>query len=76
MVLTLAIWAAWLAAERRWSPVATRWVRYAAAAAAVQVTLGIATLLLSVPVSIAVAHQLGAVALLTVLLVGAERVRG
>ncbi|NUQ12362.1 MAG: COX15/CtaA family protein, partial [Gemmatimonadaceae bacterium] len=44
--------------------------------AAVQVTLGIATLLLSVPVSIAVAHQLGAVALLTVLLVGAERVRG
>ncbi|NUQ13568.1 MAG: COX15/CtaA family protein, partial [Gemmatimonadaceae bacterium] len=26
VVLTLAIWAAWLAAERRWSPVATRWV--------------------------------------------------
>jgi cytochrome c oxidase assembly protein subunit 15 len=40
--------------------------------AAIQVTLGIGTLLLAVPVSLGVAHQLGAVALLTTLLLALQ----
>lgn len=75
LLLALATWAAWVVAERQWPPGARRWMRSAAAVAGIQLGLGIATLLLSVPVSLAVAHQLGAVALFTVLLVGTERTR-
>jgi cytochrome c oxidase assembly protein subunit 15 len=76
-VLTaLAVWIAWLAAERRWAAILRRWMRFAAAVALLQVSLGIATLLLGAPVSVAVAHQLGAVALLTVLLLAGVEARG
>jgi cytochrome c oxidase assembly protein subunit 15 len=43
-------------------------MRLAAVVALVQVGLGIATLLFAAPVLLAVSHQLGAVALLTVML--------
>jgi len=69
MGTALAVWIAWIAGERRgWTGAAQRWLRIAAALAAVQLALGITTLLLAVPVGIAVAHQMGAVALLSALL--------
>jgi hypothetical protein len=48
-------------------------MRVAAAVALIQVSLGITTLLLGVPLGIAMAHQLGAVGLLTVLLLAGRR---
>lgn len=73
-VLTAGVtWSIWLAAERRrWLSAVRRWLRLAAALAALQVALGIATLLLAVPVTLGVLHQLGAVALLTAMLLGAQ----
>lgn len=68
----LAIVAAWAVAERRPSP-EVKWLRAAAGVALLQVTLGIATLLAAVPVSLGVAHQLVAVGLLTTLLLAARR---
>lgn len=68
----LAILVAWLAGERR-STSGQAWLRAAAGTALLQVTLGIATLLMAVPVSLGVAHQLVAVALLTTLLLAARR---
>jgi cytochrome c oxidase assembly protein subunit 15 len=68
IVVALAVVTTWLWSERHWAPDLRRWMRLAAVAALLQVTLGIATLLSGVPVGIAVAHQLGAVALLTVML--------
>lgn len=69
----LVTWATWWHAERRdWFATGRRWIRYAAAMAAIQVALGIGTLLLAVPVSLGVAHQLGAVALLTTLLLALQ----
>ena len=68
VMLAITIWIAWMIAERRWAANLRRWMRLAAGVALLQVALGITTLLLGTPVGAAVAHQLGAVALLTVLL--------
>jgi cytochrome c oxidase assembly protein subunit 15 len=68
LVLALSIWGVWLVSERRWPANVRRWMRLVAIAVLIQVSLGIATLLLAAPVAIAMAHQLGAVALLTLLL--------
>ena len=63
LVLALAAPLAWFAVRR--DPAATPAVRWAAhallVALAIQIALGIATLLLAVPVSLAAAHQAGAV---------------
>jgi cytochrome c oxidase assembly protein subunit 15 len=71
IVLALSILVVWIVAERRWPPHLRPWMRLAAVAALVQAALGITTLLLGAPVFVAMFHQLGAVALLTVLLTGA-----
>jgi cytochrome c oxidase assembly protein subunit 15 len=68
VLLALLVWLTWLIAERKWAANLRRWMRVAAAVALIQVSLGITTLLLGAPVGIAMAHQLGAVGLLTVLL--------
>ncbi|MEK9724598.1 MAG: COX15/CtaA family protein [Rhodospirillaceae bacterium] len=61
----LAVFALWLAVRRRGAAgPARRAADLAMAVAALQVTLGISTLLLVVPVPLAAAHQAGAVALL------------
>ena len=69
ILLAISIWLVWIIAERRWSPSMRRWMRLASIAALVQAGLGITTLLLGAPVLVAMAHQLGAVALLTVFLI-------
>lgn len=77
IVTALVTWAIWLRAERAgWALVLRRQMRLASAVALVQVSLGIATLLLFVPITVAVLHQLGAVALLTVALFAAAEARG
>jgi cytochrome c oxidase assembly protein subunit 15 len=68
ILLAISIWVAWVVAERRWPVHPRRWMRLAAAVAFVQAGLGITTLLLGAPVLVAMLHQLGAVALLTVFL--------
>jgi cytochrome c oxidase assembly protein subunit 15 len=68
VLLALATWSTWLLAERNWTANLKRWTRRAAAVAFIQVGLGITTLLLGAPVGVAMLHQLGAVALLTVML--------
>ena len=70
VLLTLVIWGTWIYAERRWVANLRRWMRVAAVVALLQAALGIATLLSGATVGIAMIHQLGAVALLTVLLLG------
>ena len=74
ILLALSVWIAWIVAERRWSGDMRRWMRMAAVVAALQVALGLTTLLLGAPVLIAMLHQLGAVALLTVFLTAGARV--
>ncbi len=69
ILLAISIWVVWIMAERRWPPHVRRWIRLSAVAALVQAGLGITTLLLGAPVLVAMLHQLGAVALLTVFLV-------
>jgi cytochrome c oxidase assembly protein subunit 15 len=73
----LAVWALWLYA-RRFGP--TLPLRRALDAvlliANLQVALGIATLLLVVPIPLALLHQAGALLLLTALLVARHRARG
>ena len=65
----LAILVLWLVAARMALSRAQRvWLHLVAAAAVIQVALGIATLLLRVPISLAALHQAGAMLLLTVLL--------
>lgn len=72
VMTTLLVWTAWFRSERRrWPDQLRRWMRLAALAALVQASLGIATLLLAVPVSLAAMHQMGAVALFTALLLAA-----
>lgn len=68
VLVALAVLGTWWFAERRWTANLRRWTRAAAVVALIQVSLGITTLLLGAPVGIAMVHQLGAVALLTVLL--------
>ena len=60
----LALW--WLVRRAPVSRATARLAALAALVATLQVTLGVATLLLAVPVSLGVLHQAGAVALLTV----------
>lgn len=76
MLLAVAIWMTWLWSERRWAANLRRWMRLAAIVALLQFSLGITTLLLATPVSVAVAHQLGAVALLSVLLLAGVEASG
>ena len=68
ILLALSIWITWVIAERRWPSSLRHWMRLAAAVALVQATLGVTTLLLGAPILVAMLHQLGAVALLTVFL--------
>lgn len=71
----LLVFAAWLLAVTRAWPIALRrWLSAAAVIAAIQVGLGIVTVLLAVPLPIAVLHQLGALTLLAVLLAAGARV--
>jgi heme a synthase len=66
----------WLAARRAELPRPARWALHALLAMALlQVSLGISTLLLVVPVPLAAAHQAGAVLLLTAALVLRHRLR-
>ena len=71
ILLALSIWIVWIVAERRWSAGTRRWMRVAAVVALLQAVLGVTTLLLGAPVLVAMLHQLGAVALLTVFLIAA-----
>ena len=65
----LAIVALWLGAQRMTLPrPRRRWLHATALAAVVQAALGIATLVLRVPIPLAALHQAGAMVLLTVLL--------
>ena len=71
----LLVFGAWLLAmTRAWPGALRHWLSAAAIVAAIQVGLGILTLLLAVPLPIAVLHQLGALALLAVLLAASARV--
>lgn len=76
VLLSLVIWGMWIYAERRWVANLRRWIRVAAVVALVQAALGIATLLSGAAVGIAMVHQLAAVALLTVLLLGGVEATG
>lgn len=69
VLLALTIWVAWIWSERRWSPDGRRWMRLAALVVLIQAVLGITTLVSGAPVVVAMMHQSGAVALLTVLMV-------
>jgi len=78
MALLLAVvipWFCWTS----WQAAATRRVRYACAlllaALALQIALGIGTLLLAVPVALAVSHQAGALLLFTAALLLAHELR-
>ncbi|HEX5818020.1 MAG TPA: COX15/CtaA family protein [Gemmatimonadales bacterium] len=64
VAMAISLW--WLARRATLPEPAVRLTRFAAIVAMLQVGLGIATLLLAVPVSLGVLHQAGAVALLTV----------
>jgi len=64
VVGALALW--WLVRNAPVSRATARLAALGALVATLQMTLGIATLLLAVPVSLGVLHQAGAVALLTV----------
>jgi cytochrome c oxidase assembly protein subunit 15 len=75
ILLALSIWVAWIVSERRWSSSMRRWMRVAAVVALVQAGLGITTLLSGAPVLLAMLHQLGAVALLAVMLMAVIEVR-
>lgn len=71
----LLVFASWLlAVMRAWPRALRRWLSAAAIIAAIQVGLGIVTVLLAVPLPIAVLHQLGALTLLAVLLAAGARV--
>jgi len=77
MLTAILVWGAAAAAWRRaWPSGARRWLSIAAGITVLQVALGIATLLLAVPVSIAVLHQLGALALFASLLGAIVAARG
>ena len=76
MLTALLLWAAAAAAFRgAWPRGGRRWLGTAAGIAALQIALGIATILLAVPLTVAVLHQLGALALLGSLLAAAVSAR-
>jgi cytochrome c oxidase assembly protein subunit 15 len=64
------------AARGTLEPAAARAIRAVAAVALAQVALGIATLVLSVPIALGVVHQLTGALLLTVAVLALHRVRG
>jgi len=66
LIAVAVLW--WVAIRMKSGAQAMIWVHAAAAMALVQVTLGISTLLLRVPIPLAVTHQGGAVVLITLLL--------
>lgn len=76
VVVAIALWF-WVSASTSAPPRLVRALRNVALVACLQLTLGITTLLLSVPIAVAALHQLTAVALLgtTVLAAHAARVR-
>ena len=75
-LLIVSVIAFWIGARQALLPRAARWsVLALLAAVALQVALGIATLLLVVPVPLAAAHQGGAVLLFTAALVAAHELR-
>ena len=65
-----------IAARTRPPPAARLWCYALGALAFAQVALGIATLLLAVPIALAAAHQAGAIALFTAALGAAHALRG
>lgn len=67
-VLSLPLLASRPALRRCLPPTTLTWAKTAAAAAILQVTMGITTLLYLVPVPLAAAHQAGSVLLLTTML--------
>ena len=76
IVLGCVAWL-WFYAQRMHLPIAARLgCHLALLAVAVQVTLGISTLLLHVPTAIATAHQVGALALVTAVLFVVHQLRG
>ncbi len=70
LLVVLAVW--WWHGRRQRDEARRAW-GWVVAAAVLQVTLGILTLVHAVPIPLAVLHQLGAVALLTVLVRAASR---
>ena len=77
MLTFAAIIALWAAGLRSVLPTAARLALHAIlGVAALQVTLGISTLLYAVPVPLAAAHQAGAVLLLTAAIVFRHALRG
>jgi cytochrome c oxidase assembly protein subunit 15 len=75
-LLIASVIALWVGARQALLPRAARWsVLALMAAVALQVALGIATLLLVVPVPLAAAHQAGAVLVFTAALVAAHELR-
>ncbi len=75
-LLCLVIPAYWLAARRQALDARTRWLTHSLPAVlAVQVTLGITTLLFVVPVPLAAAHQAGALVLFTLSILLNHRLR-
>lgn len=75
IVVAFVIWGTWLWSEWRWPPV-RRWMRVTAAVVAVQSAVGITTVVLGAPVGWAMLHQLGAVGVLTALLLASVETRG
>lgn len=73
----LLVWGAWLvSAIQSWPSNSRRWFAFASATAAVQVVLGVITVVQAVPLAAAVLHQLGALTLLAILLAcGAQGLR-
>ena len=75
-IVTLsAAWGLWLLGRHALRGAPARAVRRVAWVAVLQVALGLATLLWSVPIPVAALHQLGAVALLAAALVAANEAR-
>jgi cytochrome c oxidase assembly protein subunit 15 len=73
LVTMLLVVIGWIGSERaRSAPQVRHWLRLAALVVVAQAVLGVATLLLAVPISLAVLHQLGGVTLFATLLMASE----
>jgi cytochrome c oxidase assembly protein subunit 15 len=76
LVTVLLVVIGWIGSESsRWAPQVRHWLRAAALVVVVQAALGVGTLLLTVPISLAVLHQLGGVTLFATLLLASEAAR-